>query len=110
MLLVYMTIYPQQDPLLALSLGFVSLLLVSWGISFFLFLWWNRGMGYFKNFHDAAAHCYKISFLFALCVFANGLLIMSGRRNRRIGVISFVIALSLQGLLTSTTLDHDDSY
>lgn len=110
MLLLYTMIYPQQDPLLALSLGFLALLLVSWWISFFLFLLWNWGMWYIQHIDESVVHSYKVSLLFALCIILNGLLIMSGWRNRWIWLLSFVWALWLQTLLTRNIIDPDDTY
>ena len=82
----YSSINVYEDPTIGIGLGFLGVFILSWGISFFLFLWiqsWYRKISKERLVKDS----YKLSLLFGIFVMINVLLLLLGYRNKLIGIL-----------------------
>lgn len=101
---IYMTIYPQEDPAIALGFWFLGVFVISWGISFYIFY-----LAQYISTHKAGLVCardaYKLSLLFGMYVLANVALLLMGQWTKVLGILLFAVFIGLQ-IFLSVTPDH----
>ena len=79
----YINIY--QDPVVGLSLGFLSVFLFIWGLSYFIFLIVAK---FFSSSYDhLSSLCYKLSLIFGLFVMVNITFFLVEQRNVILGIV-----------------------
>lgn len=109
---IYMTIYPQEDPAIAMGFGFLGLFSVAWWLSFYIF-YAVQYISTHKPPLQCAKESYHLSLLFGMFVLANAWLILLERRTKAAGVTLLVVFVALQVILSLTpdddgTTDTDD--
>lgn len=101
---IYLTIYPQEDPAVALGFGFLWVFVITWGLSFYLFYVVQYLTSHKPNL-ECAKESYKLSLLFGMYILANVALLLLWQRNKTIWISLFVVFIGLQ-IFLSLTPDH----
>ena len=96
LLITYTSINVYEDPIIALSLGFLWIFILAWWLSFFLFLLWQRLFHKLKSDEDATKDSYKLSLLFWFFCIINVLLLVMSRWNKTIWLIILVVFILIQ--------------
>lgn len=96
LLITYTSINVYEDPIIALSLGFLWIFILAWWLSFFLFLLWQKLFHKLKSDEDATKDSYKLSLLFWFFCIINALLLVMSRRNKSVWLIILVIFIFIQ--------------
>ena len=96
LLITYTSINVYEDPIIAISLGFLWIFILARGISFFIFLFWQRLFHKLKPESNAVKDSYKLSLLFWIFCIINVLLILSSHRNKLIWIILLIVFILMQ--------------
>lgn len=101
-LLTYYNININEDPWIAIGLGFFWLFIFLWGLSFFIFY----GILYFTSSEELSLlriqkDSYKSSFLFGMYAMINILLIVLVKRTKLLGIVILAIFILLHVILFS---------
>ena len=106
LLIDYTSINVYEDPTIGIGLGFLWMFILSWGLSFFLFLGvqkWYRHIEKGRLVKDS----YKLSLLFGIFVMINVLLLLLGYRNKFVG---FALLLGFVALQITLFSDQKESH
>ncbi|MFZ2150859.1 MAG: hypothetical protein WAZ12_03945 [Candidatus Absconditicoccaceae bacterium] len=96
LILVYSYINVYEDPGVGISLGFLGLFIMLWGLSFYIFL---LGQKIFRTNQDQeriTKDSYKLSLLFGIYAIINVLLLILGNRSKILGLILLIGFIALQ--------------
>lgn len=96
LLITYTCINVYEDPIIALSLGFLWIFILAWWVSFFLFLLWQKLFHKLKSDEDATKDSYKLSLLFWFFCIINTILLVMSRRNKLTWLIILVAFIFIQ--------------
>lgn len=100
LLLLYFTIDPYSDPLIAISWGMVWFFLLARWCSFFFFRWWNK---YIKKINTEEekniTQSYKLSLLFGIYILFNIIFLLKERRTILWWVILLIWFIFIQSIL-----------
>lgn len=96
LLITYTCINVYEDPVIALSLGFLWIFILARWLSFFLFLLWQRLFHKLKSDDDATKDSYKLSLLFWFFCIINALLLVMSRWNKSVWIIILIAFIFIQ--------------
>lgn len=96
LLITYTSINVYEDPIIALSLWFLWIFILSRWISFFLFLFEQRLFHQLKSEENITKDSYKLSLLFWIFCMINVLLILWSHRNKLIWIILLIVFILMQ--------------
>ncbi len=102
---IYFTINPYEDPVIALSFGFLGVFIISWWLSFYVF-YIVQYIATHKEKKKCAKDSYKLSLLFGMYVLANIALLLLWNWTKSIGIMLLIGFVLLQIFLTVTP-EHD---
>ncbi len=94
--ITYTSINVYEDPIIALSLGFLWIFVLARWLSFFLFLFGQKLFNKLKSEDDAIKDSYKLSLLFWFFCIINVLLLVLSRRTKITGIILLIIFIWMQ--------------
>jgi len=98
---IYVTIYPEQDPAIAMWFGFLGIFIVSRGISFYIF-YLLKFISTHKEPIQCAKESYHLSLLFGMFILANGWLVLLWKWTKPVGVLLLFVFVAFQVVLSLT--------
>ena len=96
LLITYTSINVYEDPVIALSLWFLWIFILTRWISFFLFLVEQKLFHKLKSEDQVKKDSYKLSLLFWIFCIINVLLILWSHRNKLIWIILLIVFILMQ--------------
>ena len=96
LLITYTSINVYEDPIVAISLWFLWVFILSRWISFFLFLFEQKLFHQLKSEENKKKDSYKLSLLFWIFCIINVLLILWSHRNKLIWIILLIVFILMQ--------------